>query len=427
MVSLQYGRTRRKDVILFMHKLDFHAPCIVRRWLVPMALALVLSQVLTASGQAAFWARESSQAGAWQVVDERSFDADGGMKPVISPDGRWIAGIVGLEARQICVWRISSGEQRCNEESARVAEASIAWSPDSRQVAFSQNGNELDSDVFVLDVRSNSLTNYTDDEVDDLKAARTASAFVIYDKWPVWSADGAEIFFLRILNPRDEQGQRQISVSRIVMDTGQIVRGPELYTDEPLAYVAETVGAVLPPVRTPDGRMYFSLRGGRDISGIYVIDPDEQSLTLIESDPAIRPSNVPLITGSTADGSLLSMYWLWNDVSIGDARYAYTWYDRDSEEIVAIDLQVPSRMAVAAPPRLSPDGTAVVYGLTEDPANRDSTVVVQDLASGEVVEIATGVNLQFWESVTGLTWTDDNQIAIPMDTGDFTILTLERG
>lgn len=406
---------------------DSHVMCVARRWLMPVALVLVLGQVLTTPTQAAFWAQKSTQSSAWQVVDEVSFDAEGGMKPTISPDGRWIAGIGDLEDRKVCVWQISTGERRCNEESDRVAEASIAWSPDSRQVAFSQNGHTLDSDVFVLNVRSNSLTNYTEDDVEDLRSARTASAFVIYDKYPVWSEDGENLYFLRILNPRDEEGQRQISVSRVVMETGQVVRGPELHTSEPLAYVAENVGVMVPPVRTPDGMMYFSLRGGRDVSGVYQIDPDEQTLTLIESDPTIRPSNVPLITGCTADGGLLSMYWLWNDLTLDNEPFAATWYDRDSQEILPMDLQIPRRMHMASPPRFSPDGTAVVFGVSDDQANWNSTVVVQDLASGEVTEIATGVNLQFWESVTGLTWTEDNQIALPMDNDDFTVLTLDRG
>ena len=109
----------------------------------------------------------SAQAGAWQVADSVIIDAPG-LAPVLSPDGRWVAGLKDPDTRQLCVWKVSNGDERCNEESERVADASIAWSPDSQQVAYSQNGAELDSDVFVLDVRSYSLTNLTEDNVDDL-------------------------------------------------------------------------------------------------------------------------------------------------------------------------------------------------------------------------------------------------------------------
>ena len=193
------------------------------RWTVIGLVVLALSTLAPAAG---------AQRDGWVVEDSVIIDTDA-YAPVLSPDGLWVAGVSDLDNRHLCVWKISTGEQRCNEESERVAEASIAWSPDSRTVAFSQNGHQLDSDVFVLDVANNSLTNLTEDEVDDLKARATAGKFVIYDQWPVWSGDGSEILFLRILNPRDDNGQRTIAVGRIVVETGQILRGPEMTTDEP--------------------------------------------------------------------------------------------------------------------------------------------------------------------------------------------------
>lgn len=397
-----------------------------------MMVALLSFQMVAAQpANAAFWqlddrTRFQGDSG-WVVASSTTFETEG-YAPVISPDGRWIAGVGDLDDRQICVWRVESEERRCNEESSRVAEASIVWSPDSRSVAFSQNGHELDSDVFVLDVRSNSLTNLTEDEVDDLKAADTASTFVIYDQWPAWSADGSEILFLRILNPRDDNGQRQISVSRVILETGQIVRGQDLVTDEPLAYVAEAVGVVTQMVWAPDGVAFFALRGGRDVSGVYEADPAQPLPVRIDSDPTIPVSNPPVLTGATPDGQLLSFYWLWEDIAIGDEFYSYGWYDRETGVIHPIEIEVPAEATVAAPPRLSPDGTAVVYGITADlQTHQDSTIIVQDLETGETTEIATGVDLQMWESVMGLRWTEANQIVLPLSSGEFQVVTLEQG
>jgi Tol biopolymer transport system component len=381
-------------------------------------LLLTLGLVLTASAQ--------DEPGGWQVADTVTIETEA-YAPKLSPDGRWIAGVRDLDERQLCIWRVSTGEERCNAESVRVAEATIAWSPDSRFVAWSQNGHQLDSDVFVLDVLNDSLTNYTDDEVDDLKAAGTASRFVIYDRWPTWSADASEIVFLRILDPRSDVGQRQISVSRIVLDTGQVLRGQDLTTDEPLEFVAEALGVVTPPVLTPDGTFVFALRGGSDVAGVYAADLDEPVPVLVRSEPAIRPSNVPLVTSMTADGQRVSLYWLWGDFGIGNDQYTYGWLDMGSGEIGPLDIDAPRGSIVASPPVFSPDGTAIVYGVTEDTeTSRNASILVQELESGSVTRISTGISLQFWEGVTGVTWTAGNQIVLPLDDGSFEVVTLER-
>ncbi len=398
----------------------FWLTMISTRWLVQSLLIVfaTCASVVPVSAQ-----RET---GAWQVKNSVTIEADA-FAPKLSPDGRWIAGISDLEDRHLCIWRVRTGEERCNEESARVAEATIAWSPDSKYVAWSQNGHQLDSDIFVLDVLNDSLTNYTDDEVDDLKSAATASRFVIYDRWPVWNEDGSEIVFLRILDPRSDIGQRQISVSRILLDTGQVVRSQDITTDEPLEFVAEMLGVVTPPVLTPDGVFIFALRGGADVAGVYAADLTTSRLDLLSSNPAIQPSNVPLVTGSTADGDRITFYWLWGDFGIGDDQYPYGWLDRESGEIQPIEVRARRGTIVASPPTFSPDGTAIVYGVTDDlQTSRGATIVVKDLETGAVTEIASGVSLQFWEGVTGLTWTAGNQIVVPLDDGSFEVISLER-
>ena len=390
------------------------------RWLVRPLLALFATCACVTPLVA------QNEAGAWEVGNTVTIEADA-YAPKLSPDGRWIAGVKDLDDRQLCIWQVRTGEERCNPESSRVAEATISWSPDSRQVAWSQNGDGLDSDIFVLDVLNDALTNLTDDEVDDLKSASTASRFVIYDRWPVWNEDGSEIVFLRILDPRSETGQRQISVSRILLDTGQVVRSQDITTDQPLEFVAEAIGVVTPPVLTPDGLFIFALRGGADVAGVYLADLNDSTMQLLVSTPTITPSNVPLLTGSTEDGQRVTFYWLWEDFGIGTGQYPYGWLDMESAEIHPLDIRAPRGMVVASPPTFSPDGTAVVYGVTEDlETSRDATIVVQDLETGDVTELTSGVSLQFWEGVTGLSWTAQNQIVVPLDDGGFEVITLQR-
>jgi Tol biopolymer transport system component len=369
----------------------------------------------------------TAQDAPWQVVESVTIETEG-YAPVLSPDGRWVAGLDDVDDRHVCVWEVASGEQRCNEESSRAADASLAWSPDSRSVAFSQNGAELDSDIFVLDVANNSLENLTEDEVDDLKAIQTSASYVIYDRWPVWSADGAEILFTRVLEPRSENGQRQVAVSRVIVETGQVLRGQDLLTDEPLEFVAEALGIVLPPVWLADGTVVLAIRGGQDIAGVYAYADDARDAALAETDPAIRAANVPLVTGATADGGQVTLYWLWGEITIGGRGFQHAVLDRETGELTPITPSVPQGMILAGPPRLSPDGTAIVYAVTEDEQTlRNATVRVQDLASGEVVEIAEGVSMQFWEGVRGLGWTAANQVVVPLDNGGFEVITLSGG
>ncbi len=385
------------------------------RWTTIGLLALALSMLAPAAG---------AQRSGWEVDDSEVIGTEG-YGPVLSPDGRWVAGVVDLDPRQICVWKVSTGEQRCNEESERVAEASISWSPDSATVAFSQNGHEFDSDIFVLDVANNALTNLTEDDVDDLRARITASKFVIYDQWPVWSPDGSEIFFLRILNPREGNGQRTIAAGRIIVETRQVLRGPEMTTEEPLALIAEAVGVVTPPVWLPDGMAVFALRGGRDITGVWEVDPSGSEFNRIDSEPEIPVGKTPILTGATPDGAYISFYWLWDDIELANGPATYGVLDRESGDLVSIEIDVPRGAVVASPPRLSPDGQWIVYGVTEDEqTHHDSTIVIADLATGGTIEIADGVNLQFWESVTGIDWSPQNQLVLPLDDGRFEIITL---
>jgi hypothetical protein len=133
------------------------------------------------------------------------------------------------------------------------------------------------------------------------------------------------------------------------------------------------------------------------------------------------------VTGITAEGERISLYWLWGDFGIGDEQYAYGWLDLNSGDIQPLDVRASRGSVVASPPVFSPDGTAIVYGMTDDlETSRNATIVVQEMESGEVTEISSGVSLQFWEGVTGLTWTSANQIVLPLDDGRFEVITLER-
>jgi hypothetical protein len=170
----------------------------------------------------------------------------------------------------------------------------------------------------------------------------------------------------------------------------------------------------------------FAVRGGADIMNIYRVEVPSGPLAPVKTDPSIPVSNMPLVTGASVDGARLTLYWLWEDVGIDGEFYTYGWLDMESGEIAPIELDVPRGMVVAAPPRFTPDGRALVFGVTEDEqTHSDSTIIIQDLESGDTVEVVEGVNLQFWESVQGIEITEDGQMVLPLDDGSFEVVTLE--
>lgn len=98
-------------------------------------------------------------AGSWQVAESVNIDTVG-FAPALSPDGRWVAGLKDLDERQLCIWKVSTGEERCNGESHRVADASIAWSPDGTAMVYGFSEDETtnrDSTILVQDMESGEL------------------------------------------------------------------------------------------------------------------------------------------------------------------------------------------------------------------------------------------------------------------------------
>lgn len=110
--------------------------------------------------------------------EPRAMDVNGTM-PEFSPDGRWLAVVSGGE---IHAWAPATGEMvRLTGLGASMK--SLAWAPDSRTIAFSNN-RFGSFDLYTVSVPGGEVRQLTSD--------------VRYDGYPSWSPDARTIYFQRL-------------------------------------------------------------------------------------------------------------------------------------------------------------------------------------------------------------------------------------
>ena len=137
--------------------------------------------------------------------EARALPESAGKVAAASPDGTKFA--VVLPGRALCIVESASlQELGC----ASIADAgitvgldSVSWSPDSSRLVFAEMGFTLgnDSDLWLMDAATGSLTNLTDDgyagSISDLDTDATTSPTFSVDTSPAWTPDGLRISFAR--------------------------------------------------------------------------------------------------------------------------------------------------------------------------------------------------------------------------------------
>jgi hypothetical protein len=117
----------------------------------------------------------------------------------LAPDGEKF---VYVNSEEICLYTIDGQEQSCTpfgDEVRRMDRESVAWSRDSRYVAFALQALVffIDSDIWVYDTVENQLINVTEDNVLDLEFEEFDSGDLTLDLSPRWSDDG-RLWFIRL-------------------------------------------------------------------------------------------------------------------------------------------------------------------------------------------------------------------------------------
>lgn len=165
-----------------------------------------------------------------------------GDKPVISPDGQWIAqtpagflllvAIDGLKRKEIH-WGRPQG-----------ATNMAAWSPDGKRLAFTIRIPGVLNDIYVIDITGEDLRRLTDHPAQDL--------------YPAWSPDGQWIAFW---SNRDG--------------------GNAVYLMEADGANPKRLANGRSPEWSPDGQHIVFVSRQEDIEGIFIMDKDGENIRLL--------------------------------------------------------------------------------------------------------------------------------------------------
>ena len=314
----------------------------------------------------------------WQITDVRQSDVDGEFA-ALSPDGRWLAGI-GPD-RTLCVWDVESMASECVDERLRIREETITWSPDSTAVAFSFNAilYAEESDIYVYEVDTGTLTNLTDDGVEgSLLDAGDADAPI--DDVPTWSPDSQRIAFARSYTSDELSSTNIMQIDR---SGGEPVEIIQLDVEQPLA-------VWMPMHWLPDGTLlYTQLSHDLDDprNGVWKIGIDDGSSPL-QVVPGDSISDVPgpmVVDVDAGQGSaIVYSYMLAGQFGFDTEQTLFWMVDLESGDMQPLVSGGGASDAMVIAAGFSPDGGAVMLVTM---VGRDSVLKLMDPATGEVTQL----------------------------------------
>ena len=326
----------------------------------------------------------------------------------LSPNGAWL---ITSKQAQLCVVATDTLLEKTCVEAKYVDFPTLAWSPDSRRVAWTEDWAKraVDSDIWVLEVASGKLTNLTDDGfAGTMVQAVDTNAQITVDVAPAWSPDGASLVFARTPADRDSTNLYRVAA------TG----GPP----EQIALVTPGYGlAIYRGVFVhADGSIIYTIAHGDtsyERNGVWRINADGSNpQQLVANKPFSTDSpqkGVPIVVDVNFSHALL--YWIKStsrffpspNVSLYSLLDLQTGTITPLKEVAADASQTIGFVGPTAA-TFSPDGTKVLYVYRD--AKFQSVLAVRDLVDGTEYMLQTFEAINMDSKGLDLNWASNNLV-----------------
>ncbi len=344
-----------------------------------------------------------------------------------SPDGRQAA-VVSSDS--LCVYRVTTGKRRAcvDVEGSNIVAIdpnSVAWSPDSKYVAFSEafaadDSESQESDIWRFDPDAKDVIDLTADQlvgpIGDLQSAGTSFNA---DTGPAWSPDGSQIFFER----SSWSGNAWTTViSGMNADGSGVFQVVKVDDGAPGAVPSGTL------IVTSDGYVVFTRdRGnaGAAGNGIWRVSIAGSTIDQLFAPPAGSVS-VPRLAAISPDGSSFLLVLIPGGQDGGTAVPTFGLVDRDTGVMKLIvrtaSTDAPNGRTVAA--TYAPDGQSIVY-VWESAPGAPREVIRRDLGNGAEVVVASGVpSSAASPNGVGISWVAGGPLVIASGDTDLAVLRI---
>lgn len=324
-----------------------------------------------------------------------------GQTAFLSPDGTRLAHV---DLRTLCIYTLEGVEERCvslEDHDLAVDAERIVWSPDGRYLAMTEDYFiRLDeSDIWVLDVDTGSLTNITDDgETGGFLSIDREKSLI--DVAPLWLADG-RVAFLRITR---SEGGTSTSVYAIQPDGSDLGLITSITNDEGMSVFAFDL--------SPDGRyLAYNWQRATDekASGLWLRDLESGADRLLVE--AEFPVFLPMMISFSPDGQ--SVLWM-------DGRYGATRAPSEPEDspmrALSLDGGEPMLLdedALVYAAWWAPEGEALAYLVLEQQNPGRSGLFVSPAAGETGTQVLEGLYVPLvMRNYTPNIWSENNTIVL---------------
>lgn len=363
-----------------------------------------------------------------RVIDQVTYDLPvtrASQNMFLSPDGTSLA---LLNNANICVYPVTfeapfeadfciDSLEAVDGRFSHFDGESTRWAPDSRSFVIAQRAFQyaIDSDIWQVDLQTQTITNLTDDGVADSIISEDFTGMV--DVAPSWSPDSEWVYFIRYA------GEDRLPELHRVSRDGETTELVQALTPlSSYAIFAQTI--------SPDGEQvaYNYAPSARSIENeVNLADLNSGDVTRIFISP--NPAHWVYAMQYAPDGTQLMV-----NMPMYFSQYGMTVEDIEASvpRILSLendgDFQYidPERLVIAA--SWSPDGSMIAYLAHDVETNRIQLYVTDEVgSSGRVILEGDFITTSLASYGMPLVWAENNVIALTARQGDFSLILIQLG